>query len=84
MHTLNQLVTANNDRMLNQGSMDRKDDQSSHFPRPRYFQVHFQHLHERNDQLQQELAQLKDHLAFMDSKLERVLALLNAPSNAER
>jgi allophanate hydrolase subunit 1 len=47
------------------------------FPSPRYFQVHFQHIHENNLQLRNELAQLKDSVAQTDKKIERFLALLS-------
>ncbi len=50
------------------------------FPKPQYFQVHFQHLHENNHQLQEELAQLKASVARVDEKLGRVLALLSSKS----
>ncbi len=30
------------------------------FPLPRYFQVHFQHIHERTDDVYQELAEIKN------------------------
>jgi hypothetical protein len=46
------------------------------YPRPRYFQVHFQHIHEHNQQLQGELVQLKEYVAHLDEKLGRLLALL--------
>ncbi len=47
------------------------------FPKPQYFQVHFQHIHETNHQLQEELAQLKASVAQVDEKLDRLLALLS-------
>ncbi len=47
------------------------------FPKPQYFQVHFQHLHEHNQQLHEELTQLKDTVAKTDEKLGRLLAMLN-------
>ena len=51
------------------------------FPQPRYFQVHFQHTHENIYLLQYELAQLKAHVAQIDDKLGRLLALLIDPPN---
>jgi hypothetical protein len=64
----------------NRGNNDRHaknaDDLIDCYPRPRYFQVHFQHLHEHNHQLQDELAQLKASVAQVDEKLGRLLALL--------
>ncbi|HEY8097547.1 MAG TPA: hypothetical protein VIE65_15865 [Methylobacter sp.] len=56
-----------------------KDDLIDLFPLPRYFQVHFQHVHENSHDLQGELAQLKDYVAKVDEKLERMMALLNRP-----
>ncbi|NOU21245.1 MAG: hypothetical protein HOO93_05555 [Methyloglobulus sp.] len=50
------------------------------FPKPQYFQVHFQNLHEHNQQLHEELAQLKDTVAKTDEKLGRLLALLSGKS----
>jgi hypothetical protein len=47
------------------------------FPKPQYFQVHFEHLHENTSQLQAELAQIKDTVAHLDEKLGRLLALLS-------
>ncbi|NOU20465.1 MAG: hypothetical protein HOO93_01515 [Methyloglobulus sp.] len=49
------------------------------YPRPRYFQVHFQHIHEHNQQLQDELMLLKEYVAHLDEKLDRLLALLSRP-----
>ncbi len=58
----------------------KKDDDLIHlFPLPRYFQVHFQHVHENTQALQGELTQLKDYVAKVDEKLERLMALLSRP-----
>jgi hypothetical protein len=56
---------------------NKTDDLVANFPSPRYFQVHFQHIHENNHQLRSELAQLKDSVAQADNKIERLLALLS-------
>lgn len=56
-----------------------EDDLIDLFPRPRYFQVHFQHVHENSHDLQGELVQLKDYVAKVDEKLERLMALLSRP-----
>lgn len=53
------------------------DDLIDLFPLPRYFQVHFQHVHENTHDLQGELAQLKDYVTKVDEKLERLMALLS-------
>lgn len=47
------------------------------FPKPQYFQVHFEHLHENTSQLQAELTQLNDTVAHLDEKLGRLLGLLS-------
>jgi hypothetical protein len=69
----------------NRGNNDRHaksdDDLIDCYPRPRYFQVHFQHLHENNQQLHEELAQLKASVAQVDEKLGRLLALLEGTIN---
>lgn len=58
------------------------DDLIDLFPLPRYFQVHFQHMHENTHELKSELSQLKDYVAKVDEKLERLLALLSSPPEA--
>lgn len=55
------------------------DDLIDLFPLPRYFQVHFQHVHENTHDLQGELVELKDYVAKVDEKLERLMALLTRP-----
>ncbi|MCK9397496.1 MAG: hypothetical protein M0Q44_18145 [Methylobacter sp.] len=55
------------------------DDLIDLFPLPRYFQVHFQHVHENTQDLRGELVQLKDYVAKVDEKLERLMALLSRP-----
>ncbi|MDI1276563.1 hypothetical protein [Methylobacter sp.] len=57
----------------------KDDDLIDLFPLPRYFQVHFQHVHENSHDLQGELVQLKDYVAKVDEKLERLMALLSRP-----
>jgi hypothetical protein len=54
------------------------------YPKPRYFQVHFQHLHEHNQQLQDELMQLKGTVERLDEKLGHLLALLSNPPDPVR
>jgi hypothetical protein len=53
------------------------DDLVADFANLRYFQVHFQYIHDNNLQLRNELAQLKDSVAQADKKIERLLALLS-------
>ena len=58
-------------------SIKDNDDLIDLFPLPRYFQVHFQHVHENTHDLQGELVQLKDYVAKVDEKLERLMTLLS-------
>lgn len=60
-------------------NVNRDDDLIDLFPLPRYFQVHFQHVHENAYDLQGELTQLKDYVAKVDEKLELLMALLSRP-----
>lgn len=52
------------------------DDLLASFPLPRYFQVHFQHIHERTDAVHEELAALKIYVHQLESKLDTLLMLL--------
>jgi hypothetical protein len=52
------------------------DDLLESFPLPRYFQVHFQHIHERTDNVHQELGELKMYVNKLEAKLDRLLMLL--------
>ncbi|MCK9608474.1 MAG: hypothetical protein M0R33_18700 [Methylomonas sp.] len=65
-------------QLLAQDRLDHSnnDGLSEQFPSSRYFQVHFQHIHENADALHKELKQLKQYVAALDAKLDRVLALL--------
>ena len=54
-------------------SIQKNDDLIDLFPSPRYFQVHFQHLHDNTENNQAELARLKDHLAKVEDKLDRLM-----------
>jgi hypothetical protein len=62
------------------GFTKTEDDLIDLFPQPRYFQVHFQHIHENAHDLQDKLVQLKDYVAKVDEKIDRVLALLGRSS----
>ena len=59
-----------------QCELNEQDDLLQSFPLPRYFQVHFQHIHERTDAVHQELAELKTHVHQLESKLDALLMLL--------
>jgi hypothetical protein len=71
-------------------SIKNEDDLIDLFPLPRYFQVHFEHIHDNthdvqgklnhlNHDLQSQLDQLKQTLATMEGKLDRFIALLGHP-----
>ena len=60
-------------------SINTDDDLIDLFPLPRYFQVHFQHVHENAHDLQSELVVLRDYVAKVDEKLERLMELLSRP-----
>ena len=59
-----------------QCELNEQDDLLQSFPLPRYFQVHFQHIHERTDAVHRELAELKTHVHQLESKLDALLMLL--------
>ena len=67
------------DKTFKDRSVQQDDDLIDLFPLPRYFQVHFQHVHENTHNLQGELAQLKDYVVKVDEKLERLMAQLSRP-----
>jgi hypothetical protein len=60
-------------------NIKKDDDLIDLFPLPRYFQVHFQHVHENAHDLQTELSQLRDYVAKVDEKLDRLMTLLSRP-----
>lgn len=53
-----------------------RDDLLAVFPLPRYFQIHFQHIHERNENIHQELCDLKHKANQLESRLDELLMLL--------
>ena len=70
--------------------INKEDDLIDLFPLPRYFQVHFEHIHDSthdvqgklnhlNHDIQSQLDQLKQTLATMEGKLDRFIALLGHP-----
>jgi hypothetical protein len=77
MRTLNHLLKQCIVMNLQDQPCNKSDDLIDRFPNPRYFQVHFQYIHDNNLQLRNELAQLKDSMAQADKKIERLLALLS-------
>ena len=83
MQTLN-LSPESNSSVIPKERRTKDVDLIDLFPQPRYFQVHFQYLHENTCQIQDELIQLKASVAQVDEKLERLLALLNDPPDPVR
>jgi hypothetical protein len=53
-----------------------RDELLAVFPLPRYFQIHFQHIHERNEKIHQELSDLKHKANQVESRLDDLLTLL--------
>ena len=68
-------------------SFIKEDDLIDSFPLPRYFQVHFEHIHDSthdlrgkldhlNHDMQSQLDQLKKTLTKLEDKLDRYMVLL--------
>ncbi len=53
------------------------------FPNSRYFQVHFQHLHESNQQLQNQMRHLEHCLAHLNFNLEHLTILLSGTNDSQ-
>jgi hypothetical protein len=75
-------------------SINEEDDLIDLFPLPRYFQVHFEHIHNNthdvqgklnylNHDVKNQLEQLKQTLATVENKLDRFIALLGHPIEPE-
>lgn len=79
MKTLKLVQKSKTAKIAKDRNITGDDDLIDLFPLPRYFQVHFQHVHDNSHDLQSELAQLKDYVAKVDEKLERMMALLSRP-----
>ena len=77
MNTLKFKQESNSEKMTKERRMEGSDDLINLFPQPRYFQVHFQHIHENTHDLHDELAQLKNYVIKVDKKLERLVKLLS-------
>jgi len=69
-------------------SIKKADDLIDLFPLPRYFQVHFEHIHDNthdvqgklnhlNHDIQSQLDQIKQTLANVENKLDRFIMLLS-------
>ena len=72
----------------NNSSTKKEDDLIDLFPLPRYFQVHFEHIHDNthdvqgklnhlNHDIQSQLDQIKQSLANVEIKLDRFIMLLS-------
>jgi len=48
----------------------------SMFPLPRYFQVHFSHIHEKSAQNKSELSELQQQADRIEHKIDHLLSLL--------
>lgn len=75
-------------------SVIKEDDRIDLFPLPRYFQVHFGHIHDNtfeiqgklnhlNHDLQSQMDQLKETLAKVEGKLDRFIDLLEYHTESE-
>jgi hypothetical protein len=51
------------------------------FPLPRYFQIHFQHIHDNAGNVQSEISDLKAYIAKVDAKLDQLLQSLETSSS---
>jgi hypothetical protein len=67
-------------KMPEERSVHQGDDLLDLFPLPRYFQIHFQHVHENSQDIQAQMVQLKEYVRQVDVKLDRLTALLNTLS----
>lgn len=47
------------------------------FPLPRYFQIHFNHIHENVERLEHQLDELKQSVSRVEDKLDQLLAGLD-------
>lgn len=50
------------------------------FPLPRYFQVHFQYIHENADAFKTELSEIKSATLQLNEKLDLLMQLLTQPT----
>lgn len=51
------------------------------FPLPKYFQAHFQYIHDNNQALQKELIQMAQQLVVMEAKLNQLLLAEKSAAN---
>lgn len=55
---------------------DIKENGLADAPLTRYFQIHFQHIHDNARNVQAELTLLKQHVADLNVKLDQLTAML--------
>jgi hypothetical protein len=84
----NKTVKSPGNHENNNSNTKKEDDLIDLFPLPRYFQVHFEHIHDNthdvqgklnhlNHDIQGQLDQIKQTLASVESKLDRFIMLLS-------
>ncbi len=47
------------------------------FPLPRYFQIHFGHIHDNTEQAMRQLDELKQRIERVEEKLDQLLAVMD-------
>lgn len=65
-------------------SVSNEDDLIDLFPTARYFQIHLRYIHDTNETMNTELQQLKEAVFKLDTKLDRLLALLSTKDTLNR
>lgn len=63
------------------GQLPVADEVSALFPSPRYFQIHFQHIHENTEALRCEVSDLQRYVATLEARLSPLLTLPNSASD---
>ncbi len=53
------------------------------FPMPRYFQIHFEHVHSNVETMHKEIIQLRQYAVQLEEKLDKALDLLNSLAASE-
>ncbi len=64
-------------------SIKKDDDLIDLFPLPRYFQIHFEHVHDNARDMQGKIDLLTQTLAKVEAKLDRFITLLGQHSEPE-
>jgi hypothetical protein len=71
---------ANKKAEINQYAQISEAELMKLFPLPRYFQIHFQHLHDNIGGLKTDTQELKQTLQQLDTKIDFLLQLLTQTS----